>query len=376
MVDALISWANFASEPEIFTTIAIVMFLLSLKYYKVWTQPKVFAGIVVVLLATFGLFMMNDWFYHQVTLPKHVPTVGFFFLTVLTSWLALRQAAVNDQYIEQNREIPDKAEAEKDVLTWPDLVFTEFLSTLFVTVLLMVWALTLDAPLEEPAAATHSPNPAKAPWYFLGLQELLVYFDPWIAGVIIPTLIIVGLIAIPYVDRNPKGNGYYTLAQRPLAVPTFLFMWYILWVSPIIQGTFLRGPNWAFFGVFEAWDKAKTASARNLVLSDMIWVDVLGTMPPETGIVIDWLPLLASIPIDPFIREIFGFLFLAVYLTVPPLIFAKTIARELYLKLGIIRYSILSMLFMLMLALPIKMYLRWVFEFKYFVEIQMLYFNI
>jgi len=72
-------------------------------------------------------------------------------------------------------------------------------------------------------------NPAKAPWYFLGLQEMLVYFDPWIAGVIMPTLIIVGLMVIPYIDANPLGNGYYTYKQRKFAIWTFLFGFIGLW---------------------------------------------------------------------------------------------------------------------------------------------------
>lgn len=374
MVESLIEWANWMSRPEILTTISIIIFILSLKYYRTWTKPPVFAVICVLLVGLFGVSMLNDWFYVQVTEAKHVPTIGFLALTVFFGWLSLRQAAVNDAYIEQNREIPEKAEAEKDVLTWPDLVFTEFLSTLFVTVVLMVWALTLNAPLEEPAAATFSPNPAKAPWYFLGLQELLVFFDPWIAGVLIPTFIIIGLMAVPYMDRNPRGNGYYTFIQRPFAISTFLFMWYILWVGPIVQGTFLRGPNWAFFGVFEPWDTAKTASARNIVLSDIIWVDILGTLPPQTGLEI---PLfLLNLPVDPFIREIFGFLFLAAYFIIPPLVLARTWMKDLYLKLGILRYGILCFLGLSMIGLPIKMYLRWVFEFKYFVEIQQLYLNI
>ena len=82
---------------------------------------------------------------------------------------------------------------------------------------LMVWSLTLNAPLEEPSNPNVTMNPAKAPWYFLGLQEMLVYFDPWIAGVIMPTLIIVGLMAVPYIDNNPLGNGYYTYRQRRFA---------------------------------------------------------------------------------------------------------------------------------------------------------------
>ena len=83
----------------------------------------------------------------------------------------------------------------------------EFLVAILVTVLLMVWSLTLNAPLEEPSNPNVTMNPAKAPWYFLGLQEMLVYFDPWMAGVIMPTLIIVGLMAVPYIDANPSATA-------------------------------------------------------------------------------------------------------------------------------------------------------------------------
>ena len=92
------------------------------------------------------------------------------------------------------------------------------------------------APLEEPANPTWAPNPAKAPWYFLGLQEMLVYFDPWMAGVVLPVLIIVGLVAIPYIDTNPKGNGYYTIMERKMAIWLFMFGWLVLWVYLIIKG--------------------------------------------------------------------------------------------------------------------------------------------
>ena len=75
-------------------------------------------------------------------------------------------------------------------------------------------------------------------------------------------LIIVGLIAMPYIDFNPKGNGYYTFAERPFAITTFLFGFLILWVVLIVLGTFLRGPNWNFFGPFEFWDSAQGRSAE------------------------------------------------------------------------------------------------------------------
>ena len=89
----------------------------------------------------------------------------------------------------------------------------EFLMTLLVIIVLTVWSLLLNAPLEQPSNPTRTPNPSKAPWYFLGLQEMLVFFDPWYAGVVLPSFIIVGLMLIPYLDINPKGNGYYTFAR-------------------------------------------------------------------------------------------------------------------------------------------------------------------
>src|SRR4051812_12811312 len=101
-------------------------------------------------------------------------------------------------------DLPDK------VHTWPYLVRAEFIAGCVLLLVLTVWSITVDAPMEEPANPTKTPNPSKAPWYFLGLQEMLVYFDPWIAGVLLPSLIIVGLMIIPYVDINPRGNGYYT----------------------------------------------------------------------------------------------------------------------------------------------------------------------
>ena len=118
----------------------------------------------------------------------------------------------------------------------------------------MVWSITLNAPLEEPANPNLTMNPSKAPWYFLGLQEMLVYFDPWIAGVVMPTLIIVGLMVIPYIDTNPLGNGYYTWKQRKFSIWTFLFGFIVLWVAMIVIGTFIRGPGWLWFWPGQTWD--------------------------------------------------------------------------------------------------------------------------
>lgn len=374
MVDFLVHFGNWLSSPVPITTVSIVLFVVGLWNYKTLTRPKVALAIAAVIVAIFSACMFHPHFYNLMTEARHVPAVAVLGLFLFFTWFSLRKAAINDQYIEQGMEIPEKAEAEKDVLVWPDLVYVEFISTIFLSILLMVWALVLNAPLEEPASATTSPNPAKAPWYFLGLQELLVYYDPWIAGVIIPTLIIVGLMAIPYLDRNPKGSGYYTFKQRPLAVSFNLFGWWILWNLLIFRGTFLRGPNWAHFGIFEQWSTKKATGSLNLTLSDLIWVDWFGVSPPETGISI-YLGII-DLPVDPFIRESFGFVILALYFIVPTLVLAKTVLKDLYIKLGLIRYSLLVFFLLTTFAIPLKMYLRWMFSFKYLIEIQSLYFNI
>ena len=163
------------------------------------------------------------------------------------------------------------------MLVWPDLVYTEMICMIALSALLIFWAIWLQAPLEEPASSVKTPNPSKAPWYFLGLQEMLVYYDPWMAGVVLPSLIIVGLMAIPYIDFNKRGNGYYTIKQRRFAYITFQFGFLELWVTLIVLGTLLRGPNWNFFGPYEYWDAHKVEALMNVNLSDVFWHDLLNT---------------------------------------------------------------------------------------------------
>ena len=166
--------------------------------------------------------------------PDNVPIVGLIPLLAFYIYLAVKQARANDQLIEQLEADPAMAKTHhrktwpfkpgwaKEVHVWPFLLRIEFLAAIIITIILMVWSITLNAPLEEPANPNLTMNPAKAPWYFLGLQEMLVYFDPWIAGVVMPTLIIIGLMVIPYIDTNPLGSGYYTWKQRKFSISTFL----------------------------------------------------------------------------------------------------------------------------------------------------------
>ena len=104
---------------------------------------------------------------------------------------------------------------------YPAFVFKEFLAAL-ACILVLAWlGLLIEAPLDVPANPDFTPNPAKAPWYFLGIQEMLLYFDPWLAGVVIPFLIVSGLILIPLLDADPRGAGYYSFRRRIWATLPF-----------------------------------------------------------------------------------------------------------------------------------------------------------
>jgi quinol---cytochrome c reductase cytochrome c subunit, bacillus type len=127
------------------------------------------------------------------------------------------------------------------VNVWPHLLLEEFVAMFVLSVGIVVFSTFLNAPLRELANANLTPNPSKAPWYFLGLQELLRYFHPMVAGISIPTFILVGLAAVPYVDRNPSTRP----GDRKIALTMFTMLFMFGAVLTII-GSFFRGPgyNW------------------------------------------------------------------------------------------------------------------------------------
>jgi quinol-cytochrome oxidoreductase complex cytochrome b subunit len=130
------------------------------------------------------------------------------------------------------------------VPTWPHLLFRELLVLVLVLVVVHAAALFFDAPLEEIANAARTPNPAKAPWYFLGLQEL-VHYGALFGGVVVPTAMILALVLLPYVDRRGGGVGVWFAAERRVANTVFALLAVAVVVLTVI-GTFFRGPNWAW----------------------------------------------------------------------------------------------------------------------------------
>jgi len=131
-----------------------------------------------------------------------------------------------------------------EVFAWPHLLYRELLVAVAVIVALHAVSLMFMAPLEEIADPTRTPNPAKAPWYFLGLQEL-VHYSALVGGVIVPTLVVVALLVLPYFDRGKAGAGRWFAPERRLANAVFTAL-VILSVGLTIVGTLFRGPNWAW----------------------------------------------------------------------------------------------------------------------------------
>ncbi len=278
-----------------------------------------------------------------ITKPDNIAIVIMIIMvTFFTIW-AFLQAFQNDKLKTSGK--PVEGELDEDVDTWKPLVRIELIITLVVMIGLTLWSILVDAPLEEIANPTLTPNPAKAPWYFLGLQELLVYFDPWLAGVVLPTLIVVGLIAIPYIDINPKGNGYYTFSERKYSIVIFSFGFFILWLLLIVIGVFFRGPGWLWYWPWQEWDHQRVVFEPTTDLTNLIGIDsrsVLGFFMGG-GVV---------------------FLYFAIGMIAPYLYWKKTHPKFLN-DLGLVRYTTIMILFLFMMSIPIKMILRLVFLIKY-----------
>ena len=134
-----------------------------------------------------------------------------------------------------------KATPTDKVHTWPHLLIGEFVACMAMSSFLLIFSAVVNAPLLASANYNFTPNPSKAPWYFLGLQELLTMFHPMVAGVTIPGIGIFGLMLAPYIDRNPSHKP----EDRKFAVALFtLFL--MFWAVLVIIGCFFRGPGFNF----------------------------------------------------------------------------------------------------------------------------------
>lgn len=359
------------ADPKIYFAGSIILFAAVI-WLREWLVKPTVAWVLLNIAVLFMVLSMTDYDFRQIVgKPDNVPIVSMLFIVSYFTWLYFRRAVDNDRRIAAGKPLFEQEDNDK-ILVWPDLVYTEMICMVALTAVLVVWGVVLQAPLEEPASAVRTPNPSKAPWYFLGLQEMLVYYDPWMAGVVLPSVILVGLMALPYIDFNKKGNGYYTFNERKFSIITFMFGFLPLWIGLIILGTFLRGPNWNFFGIYEFWDSHKLEVLNNVNLSEFLWVDTLKQPLPAPSAGAGELEKALVI----LKREGLGLLLVAGYLLALPPLMAGTIFRRFFMKMGFIRYMVFANLVLFMACLPIKMVLRWAFNLKYIVAIPEWFFNI
>ena len=358
-------------KPQTYTLGTLFGLLFLFLFRKFFVRPAVAWSMLNLALLFMGLSMTDPDFASIITKADNVPIVAMIFLLGFFTWLGAHRAVENDERLVNGQEPLEKLDNEK-VLVWPDLVYTELICMIVLTAILLVWGIGLQAPLEEPASSVKTPNPSKAPWYFLGLQEMLVYYDPWMAGVVLPSVVVFGLMAIPFLDFNKKGNGYYTINERKFAYIIFQFGFLVMWVTLIVMGTFLRGPNWNFFGLYETWDAHKVEALNNIDLSQYFW-NSLGMARPKAADDASFAVKMLYI----LLRELPGFVLVIFYFTAlpPAMVLYSKLFRTMFLNMGFIRFMVLSNLLLLMALLPLKMFLRWTIDLKYFISIPEYFLN-
>ena len=140
-----------------------------------------------------------------------------------------------------------KSKPQDKVHVWPHLLVVEFVASLFITAFTLIFSIFVNAPLLELANYNQTPNPSKAPWYFLGLQELLTMFHPMVAGVTIPGIGLLALMLAPYIDKNPSKKP----EDRKFAI-SLMTIHLMFWAVLVIIGSFFRGPGFNFVFPWEA----------------------------------------------------------------------------------------------------------------------------
>ena len=148
--------------------------------------------------------------------------------------------------VKQDAVVRVQKEPDDTVLTWPHLLSIEFFAAAVISIFLLFMSIFVNAPLEELANGNVTPVVAKAPWYFVGLQELLAYFHPTVAGVLAPTVILVGAALVPFIDRGARGDGG---SPRPSDRKVGVLLFTMIAGAGLVitfLGAFFRGPGYAW----------------------------------------------------------------------------------------------------------------------------------
>lgn len=206
---------------------------------------------------------------------------------------------VEERPVQQAAARP-KRQRDEELLVWPDLVFIEFISAVLFTITLSILSAAISGPLLDKANPDSTPNPAKAPWYFLNLQELLLHMHPALAGVVVPTIALILLAALPYYDRSNQGQGVW-FGGSP---NTRKITWFMAVVSSVICVLLILYDDGRHVVFYDDLHKAITGNdctnAAGAVAT--CWPEELNFLANLRGLQtgIDWPAWASEIPYLPF----------------------------------------------------------------------------
>ena len=197
-------------------------------------------------------------------------------------------------------EAPQRPNPKEQVMVWPNLLLIEFVGALVYTIGLSVLAILMKAPLLDLANPTRTPNPAKAPWHFQNLQELLLHMHPSLAGVIVPGLVLVLIAAIPYIDNDPKDTGVWFSGAKGLRIFTFSFIYTSVVVVALVlfdafftynvAGVDYRGTRGLVAAIFDLFASPEQIHALSPVIEDIsgviIPLAVMALVPSVLAVII------------------------------------------------------------------------------------------
>lgn len=358
------------AAPPVLCSLALVLLLVGLRSRVLWSRAG--GGLLGALGLAFAAAGLADAGFRRLLLaPERLPAVVWTALAVCGLWLAMHRSRRGSGHPDSGQPGSDHPGSGAGAATlgvgpWRGPSPGEVAAVVVVGLLVVACAFVLEAPLADPAdPGRPAPEPAKVPWFLAGLQEMRFYFDPWMSSWLLPSLLLLALLALPFFDLGATGGAATAPGKESTAPAFFLLGWLLLVLLPLIVGVFLRGPHWQAFGPFEPWDPARPPPAAPLPLSEVVWCRWLGrTAPPA-----HWL-----------VRELPGLLVLGLYFGVLPWRLPRWKATrgafDRHRKaLGRWRCRLTLALVLALGTVPLKMYSRWLLDAVYWLHLPEISFN-
>ncbi len=330
---------DYLAAPPRFFALMLALFLTCRSTRLPWSRT---GGWIILLMTTvfLGIGLNHDAHRRLILHPERLPVVILVLSSLAVLWIEMRRFQ-----LAEGLKTDDRNYSSLDAVT-------------ATVVGLVLVALVLLQPAELGAEADPATRPelVKAPWFFVGLQELSTYFDPWVPYFALPMLLVGGLLGLPYIETGDADSG----RRRAL----FLLGWLLLWLWPMTVGALLRGPGWNAFGPFEIWDSSRPALPAPQPLSEIFWIGWLGGFEPDGW----WL------------RELPGILLLGIYFVLLPLALRHwkltSGAFASYRKaMGAWRFRAAMAWVLAVMVIPLKMYGQWLWGIGYWIHLPEISFN-